>query len=178
MQGRTDAPLSELGRKQISELAELWLQEGRALTSILASPLARARESAEIFGQRLGLAISIDEIWMERDYGEAEGKQYQTIRTVSPPRSPFSPIFHSGESNWDLQLRASKAVSKLAALPPGNYLVVSHGGFLNAVLRLLGGSTAFAQSGLRFRLENAGDADLEFDPELGTWTMLAFGAAR
>ena len=60
LQGHTDRPLSEFGRRQARQLAgDLEDEEFEAL---YASDLARARETAEIVGERLGLPV-----WFDRD---------------------------------------------------------------------------------------------------------------
>src|SRR5450756_2964317 len=47
-QGHADFPLTETGRAQARALAERWHTEGRLFERVFSSPLARARETAEI----------------------------------------------------------------------------------------------------------------------------------
>ncbi len=52
LQGHTDRPLSDYGRRQARRLGEEL--EGEGLEAIYSSDLARAHETAEIVGERLG----------------------------------------------------------------------------------------------------------------------------
>ena len=60
LEGYADAPLTELGRRQAVEAAErLSADPGRA-DVLLASPLQRARATAEAIGNALGCPVRID----------------------------------------------------------------------------------------------------------------------
>jgi broad specificity phosphatase PhoE len=63
--GRNDVPLSDVGRAQAAMIA-------RAIDPIrvISSPLARARETAAVFG----IPVETDERWIELDYGELDGR--------------------------------------------------------------------------------------------------------
>jgi hypothetical protein len=68
LQGR---PLSDFGRRQARELAgEL---EDEELDAIYSSDLARAQETAEIVGERIGLPVVLDPDLREKDWGNWEG---------------------------------------------------------------------------------------------------------
>src|SRR6476661_9887592 len=71
LQGHTDRPLSDFGRRQARQLAEELAEE--KLDAIYASDLSRARETAEIVGVRLGLGVVIDPGLREKDWGTWEG---------------------------------------------------------------------------------------------------------
>lgn len=60
--GRADPPLDELGRVQAAAIADALPAVSRAV----ASPLARARETAAA----LGVPVEVDDRWIELDYGE------------------------------------------------------------------------------------------------------------
>ena len=71
LQGHTDRPLSEFGRRQARQLAQELADEN--LDAIYASDLSRARETAEIVGKRLELAVVLDPALREKDWGSWEG---------------------------------------------------------------------------------------------------------
>jgi len=71
LQGQTDRPLSDFGRRQARQLADELA--GEELEAIYASDLSRARETAEIIGDRLGLATVLDPDLREKDWGTWEG---------------------------------------------------------------------------------------------------------
>src|ERR1700747_3516677 len=72
LQGQTDRPLSEFGRRQARQLAEELADDG--LEAIYASDLSRARETAEIVGERLGLAVALDADLRGKDWGNWGGR--------------------------------------------------------------------------------------------------------
>ena len=65
--GRTDAELTESGRAQIAAARALLRDP---VAEVRTSPLRRARDTAELLG--LGLPATVDERWVEIDYGEFE----------------------------------------------------------------------------------------------------------
>ena len=71
LQGHTDRPLSDFGRRQARQLADEL--EGEQFDAIYASDLARARETAEIVGARLGLPVVLDPDLREKDWGTGRG---------------------------------------------------------------------------------------------------------
>ncbi len=63
--GRSDPALDEVGRRQAEVLATVVAGAHRVVTS----PLQRTRETAEA----LGLPVTVDERWIELDYGALDG---------------------------------------------------------------------------------------------------------
>jgi broad specificity phosphatase PhoE len=59
--------------------------------------------------------------------------------------------------------------------PPGNTLVVAHGGILNmALYAILGIPAQIAHSGARFTFNNTTFASLSYEPEFHIWRLLHF----
>jgi broad specificity phosphatase PhoE len=123
LQGHTDRPLSDFGRRQARQLAEEL--EGEPFDAIYASDLARARETAEIAGERLGLPIVLDPDLREKDWGTWEG-----LTAVERDRVEFV-----GESTEAHQERMLRALRRIAERHPGDgsVLVVTHGGSMRRV---------------------------------------------
>ena len=123
LQGHTDRPLSDYGRGQARRLAEEL--EGEELEAIYSSDLARARETAEIVGGRLGLPIALEPDLREKDWGTWEG-----LSPVERDRVEFV-----GESTEAHQERMLRALRTIAERHPGNarILVVTHGGSMRRV---------------------------------------------
>src|SRR5690242_1005754 len=69
-------PLSDLGRKQAIEVAGHIARHFRP-SAIVASPLVRARETAEIIGRHLGLAVEVVPGLEESDFGFLKGQSYE-----------------------------------------------------------------------------------------------------
>ncbi len=135
-QGRIDTPLNARGREQSRALAESLAGEG--LQALYSSPLARARETAEIVGARLGLQPVYDPRFMEADAGDWSGRTYGEI--VAGDAGAFDawrrrePAFRfpGGESAAEQAERVAAAMLDVAAGPlPA--LVIAHGGAIRAV---------------------------------------------
>jgi GNAT superfamily N-acetyltransferase len=89
--------------------------------------------------------------------------------------TPFTPYGETGESHWDVYLRAGRAIQQLLRYPPGRYLVVAHGAILNMAMYIVLGIIPQAhRSGARFALQNTAFAALTYHPVDHTWRLLAF----
>ena len=123
LQGHTDRPLSDYGRRQARRLAEEL--EGEELEAIYSSDLARARETAEIVGERLGLPTMFDPDLREKDWGTWEG-----LDAVERDRVEF--VGESTEAHQERMLRALRRISERHP-GDGRVLVVTHGGSMRRV---------------------------------------------
>lgn len=173
VQGHLDSPLSDLGREQAEALASDWHLEPHHYVVILSSPLLRASETASILSAHLSVPIELDPQWKERDLGHAQGIRVSEFLGASqrrPPRPPFEAAFEAGEGAWDLHRRASAAVQSVVRRQPGRYLIVSHGGILNAALRVILGLAPSPGYAPRFELGNCGYVHLSMDNN-GAWTV-------
>lgn len=172
-QGQAEFPLTEKGRAQASALAKKWLEQGVQFDQAIASPQSRARETAEIVTSVLGIPLSFDKIWMERDNGILAGLRFDEARNKHPQPDfipAYTPIGDTGESQWELYLRAGRAVQSLFNHPPGRYLIVSHGGLLNKVMYAILGINPQANfQGPRFRFRNTAYVSLSYKPDSHTW---------
>jgi broad specificity phosphatase PhoE len=177
VQGQLDYPLSDVGVAQATALAEYWLARRVAFDAIVSSPLLRARQTAEIIGTMLSVPIEYDRAWMERHMGSGqglEGHEFDRLRESRPYLSPYEPSFDSGESNWDLHRRAGDALQSLIRRSPGNYLVVSHGALLNALLRAVLGLAPYGRTRQPgFAFDNSAYARLLYDDASGGWQIHA-----
>lgn len=175
-QGQSDYPLTERGRAQAHALAERWRSEGVQFDLIIASPLVRAKETAEIISAALNVDVEIDSIWMERDIGEMEGLTADEVRQRPQPSyvTPYDSIGGGGEGDWELFLRAGKALHELLRRPAGSYLIVSHGGMLNQLMHAIVGIAHHANpSGVRFNFENTSFARVTYYPQRHRWVIAA-----
>jgi broad specificity phosphatase PhoE len=122
LQGHTDRPLNDHGRRQAQRLADELA--GEELEAIYSSDLARARETAEIVGERLGLPVVLDPDLREKNWGTWEGLtpvERDTVELV-------------GESTEEHAARTLGALRRIAERhPEGRVLVVTHGGSLRRV---------------------------------------------
>jgi len=122
LQGNTDRPLSDFGRRQAQQLAHELADED--LEAIYASDLSRARETAEILGEQLGLATVLDPDLREKDWGTWEG-----LTGIERDRVEF--VGESTEAHQERTLRALRRIAERH--PGGRVLVVTHGGSMRRV---------------------------------------------
>lgn len=173
-QGQSDYPLTDKGRAQARALAERWKAENVKFDLVLASPLGRAKETAEIIGSALQVKVELDPLWLERAIGEMEGLTAEEVRQKPRPpyTTPYDPIGGDGEGDWALYLRAGQALHNLLRRPPGAYLVVSHGGLLNQLMNTITGVAPHVDpSGVRFRFENTAFARVFYFPYQHRWAI-------
>jgi broad specificity phosphatase PhoE len=172
-QGQADFPLTKRGRRQARALAARWETEKRSFDYILASPLSRTRETAEIVAATLGMEIEYNPIWMERHNGEVSGLKHADVRethTLPDFRNPYENFAETGEGDWALFLRAGEALKQLLERPPANYLVVSHGAFLNNMMKAILGVPPHANyQGPQFRFGNTSFATVTYFADNHRW---------
>jgi len=90
-QGQGDAPLNDSGREQARELSELARAE--PLAALYASPLARARETAEIVSAAIGLEPRWDVRFAETNCGDWQDRAFADVERDEPE------LFHRWESH-------------------------------------------------------------------------------
>ena len=73
LQGRTDIPLNAAGRKMAEEAAAVY--KNVPLDVCYCSPLARARQTAEIFLKNRNIPIITDDRLVEMSFGIYEGTE-------------------------------------------------------------------------------------------------------
>jgi len=177
-QGHADFPLTGTGRAQARALANRWLAEGRTFEQAYSSPLARARETAEIICPALNIPLELDPDWMEINNGLLAGLSDQEAhQTVPRPQfmTPYTRFGRTGESRWEVYLRAGKNIQRILDRPPGCYLVIAHGGILNLTMYAILGIPIQADfSGPHFMFHNTTFCTFTYDPEHHNWCMLNF----
>ena len=149
-QGKTDIPLNDVGRAQ-AEANGLRLRAylaGNGLEAsslpILASPLCRARETAEILARHIGRSadtITLDQRLMELTFGIWEGLTLDEVKARHPEgfeerlKTSWHYRGHGGESYNCLKERVLPLLESLDA----PCLVVAHGGTLRVLYHLFAG---------------------------------------
>lgn len=137
-QGWRDTPLNDTGREQAAALAER--MRGGGMASLWCSDLARARETAEIVGEAIGLSPQPDPRLREGNRGRWEGRLFVDIAREEPDlyaawrRAGAGFRFPGGESLQEHSDRVHAAlhdIHRSAKLPA---LVVCHGGSMRVIL--------------------------------------------
>jgi probable phosphoglycerate mutase len=138
VQGFTDTPLNDTGRREAAELAERVSPLG--IASLWCSDLKRARETADIVGARIGLQARPDPRLREANRGDWERRLFIDIEREEPERyaawrragEEFR--FPNGESLREQQERVLASLADVRATGELPALVVCHGGSIRVVL--------------------------------------------
>jgi 2,3-bisphosphoglycerate-dependent phosphoglycerate mutase len=135
VQGHTDRPLNDEGRKQAQALArEL---AGDNVDAVYSSDLVRAHETARIVAGRLGLDVIVLPELRERDFGTWEGLTDDEILARFP--QAHNGPWGDAESREEMLDRVREAIARIAAAHPnGSVLVITHGGPVRALLTACG----------------------------------------
>jgi broad specificity phosphatase PhoE len=148
-QGHLPVPLDDTGRTQAVALAEAAARV--VLTSLWCSPLARARETADIVAERIGLAPREDGRFAETDTGDWTGRSFAEIRAEDAngfarfERSDPTFRYPGGESFAEQSARVEAALRDLRAQPSRlPALVVCHRGVIRLAFAALGDEGAGA----------------------------------
>ena len=131
-QGRVDIPLNGNGVQQAHAVAALL--RGRGIAAIVASPLARARVTAEIVAAAIGVATQFDDDLREVAFGAQEGQPMQPWFNDWIAGN-FTPT--GAEPFTALRRRAVMTMNRLL-LAPGPLLAVGHGAFFRALRTAMG----------------------------------------
>lgn len=163
-----DGDLTDAGRQEAQELADrLAGGAGEPIGLLACSPLRRARQTAEIIGRRLGLAVTMElddlrEINVGGLDGRSDERAWDTYaRVLAAWRAGETEVrFPGGEDCAELCARLRRALAA-AARSAGDRrsLLVAHGANLRAALPGLAGEP---DPGVD--LPNGGVAALRVDP--------------
>lgn len=135
LQGIMDIPLNQTGIQQAQELCQKIATRGLSFDYCYASPLQRARKTAEIItaGQ---YDFTYDPLLVERGYGELEGKVEEFNRLKLDIFNLQTNADEYGiEPIKNVLLRTKKFLDKLTSAHPqdSSILIVAHGGSLRAL---------------------------------------------
>lgn len=129
LQGSSDIPLNDTGRAQAREAVSV-LEPGQ-WDAIVSSPLSRARETAQIIADGLGLELGPSyDLLIERDYAQGEGMVETEALALWPDK-------HGGgiEPLDSVVERGLRAIEQIAADYPGkNVAVICHGTIIRYTL--------------------------------------------
>jgi probable phosphoglycerate mutase len=158
-QGRVDNLLNEAGIAQAHAAAALL--RNRGIASIVASPLTRARVTAEIVGEALGLPVMFEPDLQEVSFGVQEGQPMSEWFTEWVA-DRFTP--EGAESFGALRVRSVTAANRALTQPPV-VLMVAHGALFRALR---------AEMGLTASVRTANAQPLFCEPPPsgdGPWTL-------
>lgn len=134
LQGRTESDLTPLGLMQARAMGallhDLVRRDPPAPWRLVASPLRRARATAEAIGERLGLEVGFDERLVEIDVGEWSGRLREEVHGENPHLmgdDAWGFQAPGGETYEAMMARLISWLDEQAAEPERRLIVVSHG---------------------------------------------------
>lgn len=145
-------PLTPKGRQQAQVLADK-LRDIK-FAAMYASPILRARQTAEIINAPHGLEIKISPAIREHDAGDLEGRsdpaawqEYQALFETWLVKHDLDASIPNGESYNQLRRRFAVFVSDIIQTfgeTDANVIVVAHAGVLHAMLPLFLSNVGYA----------------------------------
>lgn len=160
IQGQTDIALNSEGIRQAQELAEYFFSQGIKVNKVYTSPHKRAKDTAVIVAQRLGVESIEKDGFREMGFGLWEGmtwpqvradyvqdyqKWYENRRYQAPPQ---------GESYQELLVRVVKALREVIADNKEDVAVIAHSAVIMTLQSWLH-DTAFDEMVKRYKTKNA-----------------------
>ena len=142
--GKTDLPLSDVGRRQVLELAQRLAEAHLTDPTVRSSPAGRALETARPLADALGAGLEIDRRLREVDFGFAEGRTFDEIERLwsaiarSLLAGELAIDWPGGERASDLRARMAPVARELEAGRDADVVLVTHGGPIRALAALLG----------------------------------------
>lgn len=150
--GQLDIPLNETGRTQAIELANKISEE--PIQAIYTSPLLRAKQTAQILADKIGIPIIPDKRLMERNNGKLQGHivhgtdnpdEYQTDYNQLELFLPAAQLNDNnwkpdgGESRTECWSRAQKAITEIVKNTPYDTIAIStHSVVMRGILNMVG----------------------------------------
>ncbi len=140
LQGHTDTPLNATGLAQAEALAEQ-LRRHR-LDAVVSSDLLRARTTARIVAEAVGVPLLVEPGLRETDVGEAEGLLWADAKTrfgeslTERWYADGDIAFPGGETGIATRMRALDALRRFTATHPYRRIGVStHGAMIRQLMR-------------------------------------------
>lgn len=176
-----DSPLNETGKNQAQKIAERIAK--LSFETLIASPLARTKETAEAITAKTGKQPEYSDLFVERIKPTSlYGKPYEDERADALwqdwEKSLYTPDLRveDGENFDDLISRADKALEFLQTRPEKDLVVVTHGYFLRTMIaRVVLGDTLTPESFRSFHskvlTENTGLTVIRYEQ---TWEGVAW----
>ncbi len=159
IQGQINIPLNEMGKQQCESLAHRLSVE--KWDCIYSSDLMRARDTAQIVGDKLALPVMTDIRLRERSFGKLEGltreerKQYEDQDEASLYVESTANLVQRGMGFLNNCVDQDKQ---------SRVIVVTHGGWINHILQHI------LNKSHRLRVDNTSVSVLDYGKHNQQWT--------
>ncbi|WP_042220918.1 histidine phosphatase family protein [Oceanobacillus manasiensis] len=163
LQGSTDIPLNDTGIRQAEKSAAHLNAEDYDV--MVASPMKRAKRTAEIINTSLNLPYEEMASFAECSFGDAEGLTIEERTTQYPDKA-----YPNREEPEDFTNRVMSGVNEvIRKYPDKRVLIVAHGAVINAILTTV--SNGEIGSG-KTKLMNACISNIHYKQE--KWEVLNY----
>ena len=173
IQGKTDIPLNETGRRQAACLAKG--MEHRPVAQIFSSDLIRARETARAIGESQHVEVETLSGLEEIGFGKWEGMTLEQIQVIFPAEyekwceNPVTVAPPGGESLSQIKERCRKVMEEILKMAKGDFAIVSHGAMLAYVVEYLMRNDPNDQEII---VGNASITTIQYEPENETAVLI------
>lgn len=174
IQGSTDIPLNDMGRRQAACLAKG--MERRRVSRVFSSTLSRAHETAMAIGESQHVPVHCLRELEEVNYGKWEGLTMDEIAKRYPREleqwylSPVEVAPPGGETQTQVYERCAKAIDRILEQTDGDAAVVSHGATVVFLLEyMLQDEERNEEDDII--VGNASISTIEYDPETKKFTL-------
>ena len=179
IEGKYDSPLTDIGINQARKTICRFSDYGYKFKTIFCSTLQRSYKTAEIINEFYNVEIVKSELLNERDNGILAGLEKRKANLQFPLNNDRTPFCYfpkkSGENLILLQSRALQALDLISRYDEGEYLIVSHGGTLNALLRVIMNiPNPTLGSGVVFEFKDNGFIEIDFHKDKYKWSIKRF----
>ena len=134
-QGHTDIPLNDVGLAQAREAARILAR--CPIDLVIASPLLRARKTAEIVSEALGKPLLFDDELKERHFGRFEGLIVNEVKAqfgLQPHERLAKHLPPDAEQWHETRARAVRVIGQwLGRHPEQVMLFVTHAGLFDGL---------------------------------------------
>lgn len=157
LQGWTDVPINDQGRRQAYELVAIY--SGSGFTSVYSSPLIRALETARVVAHSMRLPPpTCHDGLKERNFGVIQGVPKAELAELNPvllqqilKRNPAT-VFEQGETMDEFADRVLDAIRDIGEVNRGKrVLVITHGWTIDVITRHITGKPRSAILGMKRR---------------------------
>jgi len=183
LSGWTDTDLSPRGESQVELLADHFNRHHGHVDVLYASPLLRAKRTAEAIAGLTGhTPILLDDL-REMYFGELDGLPFEQLREAyahlleADENSAIDDfMWPSGESRSGFTERVLRVTNLIAQRHVGQLVgVVTHGGVIATLMTILNGESP--ANWRRWVVPNASLTEIVWDPVLHTGTIVRHGDA-
>lgn len=138
IQGQSDIPLNDEGRRQAESLAQRLVEESKYHWDfVITSDLSRARETGEIIANKLHIPIAESDVRLrERYFGQVEG--LTSIEREAKWGKQWDTLDLGQEKDEEIRSRALDFLTDMGnRFEDNNILVITHGALLAQLYHVL-----------------------------------------